>query len=183
MVNIRGKVNRISAESITRELIGEIGKISSNDRLSRFVKEYNKEFKNPRYPYRYFEDVSEPLILRTMKGPLALYALALNGQVIIDLATILEQYAITYISELFSAIPARKKLVEDLVKFRFLNELANHLVTFKIWDKKDADNIEKLKEKKDGLAHKHVKIVSNKFNNGKPISITEIDLYQLTLIR
>jgi hypothetical protein len=36
--------------------------------------------------------------------------------------------------------------------------------------------VEKLKKARDGLAHKNAEIVSNKFNNGKPISITEIDL-------
>lgn len=177
MIDISGgKVNRISGESIVEDLIAEIGKISGNDRLSGFVKEYNKEFKNPLYPYPYFEDFSEPLILRTMKGPLTLYALALNGQVIIDLAAILEQYTKIYIAELFSAIPARKKLVEDLVEFQFLDKLAKDLVAFEIWDKQDADDIKKLKEARNTLTHKNVDKISNKFNNGKPISITEIDL-------
>jgi hypothetical protein len=45
-----------------------------------------------------------------------------------------------------------------------------------IWEEEDAKAVEKLKKARDGLAHKNAEIVSNKFNNGKPISITEIDL-------
>jgi hypothetical protein len=41
---------------------------------------------------------------------------------------ILEQYAIIYIPELFSAIPARQKLVEDLLQRRSLDKLARNLV-------------------------------------------------------
>jgi hypothetical protein len=59
----------------------------------------------------FFRDVIQPYILTIMRGPLTLYALNMNGQVLIDLAGILERYAIIYITELFGSFPARQDVV------------------------------------------------------------------------
>ena len=48
-----------------------------------------------------FQDIFQPNILRLMRSPLTLYALKKNGHMLIDLAGILERYAIIYITELF----------------------------------------------------------------------------------
>jgi len=74
--------------------------------------DYNKEFKKQELMLpSLFRDVGEPNILRLIKGPLTLYALNMNGQVLIDLAGILERYAIIYITELFESFPARQDVV------------------------------------------------------------------------
>ena len=43
-------------------------------------------------------------------------------------------------------------------------------------DKKDENEILKLKKARDGVAHKNIEIVRKELNNGKPISVLEIDL-------
>ena len=124
----------------------------------------------------FFLDVLQPNILRLMKGTITLYALNMNGQVLIDLAAILERYAIIHITELFRSFPARQELVRDLLERQFLDKLAEHLVTLGIWDKEDQKDAKKLKKARDGIAHKNVEIVRKELNNGKPASIPEIDL-------
>jgi hypothetical protein len=83
-----------------------------------------------------------------MRGPLTLYALNMNGQVLIDLAGILERYAIIYITELFGSFPARQDVVRQLLERQFLDKLAKHLIILGLWDKKDENEILKLKKSK-----------------------------------
>jgi hypothetical protein len=116
------------------------------------------------------------IIRMTSRGPLTLYALNVNGQVLIDLAGILERYAIIYITELFESFPARQDVVRQLLERQFLDKLAKHLIILGLWDKKDENEILKLKKARDGVAHKNVEIVRKELNNGKPISVLEIDL-------
>lgn len=106
----------ITVDSFVSDLITEIqSKTTDSNRLHKFVMDYNKEFKKQELMMpTLFRDVSEPDILRLIKGPLTLYALNMNGQVLIDLVGILEQYAIIYITELFRSFPARQDMVRLL---------------------------------------------------------------------
>src|SRR5215469_7524649 len=167
----------ITADSFVSDLITQIrsGTTDSN-RLQLFVMRYNKEFKKQELMSTFFRDVIQPLILTLMKGPLTLYALNMNGQVLIDLAGILERYAIIYITELFESFPARQDVVRQLLERQFLDKLAKHLIILGLWDKKDENEILKLKKARDGVAHKNIEIVRKELNNGKPISVLEIDL-------
>jgi hypothetical protein len=180
MIRLRSRKggNSITAESFARDLITEIESRISMDsnRLDLFVSHYNKEFKRQEFMNAFFQDVFQPNILRLMRGPLTLYALKMNGQVLIDLAAILERYAIIHITELFSSFPARQDLVRQLLERQFLDRLAKHLIILGLWDKKDEKDVLKLKKARDGIAHKNVEIVSKKLNKGKPISFLEIDL-------
>jgi hypothetical protein len=170
----RDEFNSISAESFASHLITEIeSKISTGStRLDIFVNQYNKEFKTHEFMNPIFRDVYQPNILRLMTGPLTLYALKMNGQVLIELAAILERYAIMYITELFSPFPERQDMVRELVERQFLEKLAIQLIRLGLWDKDDLRDVRELKRKRDRLAHKNVE----KFDNGKTISILEIDL-------
>jgi hypothetical protein len=79
-----------------------------------------------------------------MKGPLTFYVLNMNAQVLIDLAGLLERYAITFMEELFKSLrsvrlfseveQAIKKILEK--KF-FLDDLSKYLITLGLWDKGD----------------------------------------------
>ena len=100
----------------------------------------------------------------------------MNGQVLIDLAAILEHYAIFYITELFSSFPARQDMVRQLIDRQALDKLAEHLITLGLWDKKDKNDVDELRKARNYIAHKNIKKVSEILNNGKPISILEIDL-------
>jgi hypothetical protein len=171
-----------TADSFVSDLITEIqSKTTDSNQLNKFVMHYNKEFKKQELMNKtFFRDVSEPDILRLIKGPLTLYALNMNGQVLIDLAGILEQYAIIYITELFKSFPARQDVVRKLLKRQSLDRLAKYLVILGLWDKKDKKDVVKLKERRDGAAHKNVEYVSNELNNGKPVTVLEIDLVMST---
>jgi hypothetical protein len=171
-----------TADSFVSDLITEIqSKTTDSNQLNKFVMHYNKEFKKQELMNKtFFRDVSEPDILRLIKGPLTLYALNMNGQVLIDLAGILEQYAIIYITELFKSFPARQDVVRKLLKKQSLDRLAKYLVILGLWDKKDKKDVVKLKERRDGAAHKNVEYVSNELNNGKPVTVLEIDLVMST---
>jgi hypothetical protein len=57
-----------------------------------------------------------------------LYALNMNGQVILDLAGILERYAITCIVELFHSFPDRQRVVERLIEKKLLMNSLNFLL-------------------------------------------------------
>jgi hypothetical protein len=167
----------ITADSFVSDLITQIqSRTTDSKRLQLFIMHYNKEFKKQELMSTYFRDVIQPHILTLMRGPLTLYALNMNGQVLIDLAGILEQYAIIYITELFRSFPARQDVVRQLLERQFLDKLAKHLIILGLWDKKDENEILKLKKARDGVAHKNVEVVRKELNNGKPISIPEIDL-------
>jgi hypothetical protein len=84
----------------------------------------------------------------------------MNGQVLIDLAGILEQYAIIYITELFRSFPARQDVVRQLLERQFLDRLAKHLIILWLWDEKDEKEIQKLKKARDAVAHKNVEVVT-----------------------
>jgi hypothetical protein len=88
MIKVQGSrngANSITAESFVRDLFKEIeSKISvCSRRLDLFVNLYNKEFKRQEYMGIFFHDIFQPNILILLKGPLILYALKMNGQVLI----------------------------------------------------------------------------------------------------
>jgi hypothetical protein len=136
-----------TADSFVRDLITEIqSKTTDSNRLNKFVMHYNKEFKKQQLMMKsLFRDVSEPDILRLIKGPLTLYALNMNGQALIDLAGILERCAIIYITELFRSFPARQDVVRELLSRQSLDKLADHLIKLGLWDEKDRKDIRTLK--------------------------------------
>jgi hypothetical protein len=130
----------------------------------------------------HLDDFVESQVLYMMKGPLILYALNMSGQLLIDLAGLLERYAIIYIEELFKSLrsiqlfPAALCVIEEMMEKRFLNELAKHLVTLEIWDKEDIRQVNKLYEKRNLVAHKNTKKIEAILNIGTAISVPEIDL-------
>jgi hypothetical protein len=80
----------ITADSFVNDLITQIqSRTTDSKRLQLFIMYYNKEFKKYELMSTYFRDVIQPHILTLMRGPLTLYALNMNGQVLIDLAGIL----------------------------------------------------------------------------------------------
>jgi hypothetical protein len=174
----RNGPNSITAESFAKDLIKEIeSKISvGSRRLDKFVNLYEKEFKRQESMGILYRDVYLPNILRLMKGPLTLYALKMNGQVLIELAAILERYAIIHITELFSSFQSRQEIVRDLIEKQFLDKLAKLLIILGLWDKEDENDVAKLKKARDGIAHKNLEIVSKELNNGKPVFIVEMNL-------
>lgn len=174
----RNDANSITAGSFAKDLIKEFeSKISvGSRRLDKFVNLYNKEFKRQESMGMLYRDVYLPNILRLMKGPLTLYAMKMNGQVLIELAAILERYAIIHITELFNSFPSRQEIVRELLEKQFLDKLAKQLIILGLWDKEDENNVSKLKKARDGIAHKNLEIVSKELNNGKPVFIIEMDL-------
>lgn len=65
-----------------QQLITEISSTSIDvpKRLHEFMERYEEEFKQELANKRLSYDITEPEVLRMMKGPLTLYALNMNGQ-------------------------------------------------------------------------------------------------------
>jgi hypothetical protein len=166
----------MSAEALVNEFVNivksEVSK--SSEKLNKFVDEYNNKFENKTYGGDIY--ILSQVILPLLRGCLMLYALNMNGQVILDLAGILERYAITYIVELFRSFPDRQRVVERLIEKKFLNELAELIIILGLWDKSDKKSITRLKKLRDGIAHKNLKIIGNKLNDGITVSVIDIDL-------
>jgi hypothetical protein len=67
-------------------------------------------------------ETTETQVLRMMKGPLTFYALSMNGQVLIDLAGLLERYAIIFIEELFKSLRSVQLFPEAAQAFEEIME-------------------------------------------------------------
>jgi hypothetical protein len=93
-----------SLETIADELTTEIqSKTSTNSttKLKQFSQKY-KEFKTDNFIDKLsMRDYVQYEMLYIIKGPLTFYALNMNSQVLIDLAGLLERYAIIYLDYLF----------------------------------------------------------------------------------
>lgn len=153
----------------------------SSTKLQEFLKKYEKEFKEDLVYKGIVYDITETEVLYMMKGALTLYALNLNGQVLIELAGLLERYAIVYIEELKSLRSVQlfsdgQHAIEEILEKKFLDELAKHLITLGLWDKEDFKEVEKLLKKRNYVAHKNVKKIKGMLSSSKSISIPEIDI-------
>jgi hypothetical protein len=166
----------MSAETLVNELVNTVkSEVSkSSEKLNKFIDEYNSKFENKAYGGDIY--ILSQVILPLLRGCLMLYTLNMNGQVILDLAGILERYAIMLVVELFHSFPDRQRVVEKLIEKKFLNELAELLIMLGLWDKSDKKSITRLKKIRDGIAHKNVKTISKMLNDGKIVSVLDIDV-------
>jgi hypothetical protein len=103
-----------------------------------------------------------------------MYAMKLNGQVIIEIHGILERYAILAIVNLLNSYP-RKFSIDEITERCVLPELAKILVALNLWDKEDIKFVEKLNSIRNVTAHKYPKKVSHKLYSGKNMSFMDID--------
>ena len=169
---IQTKLNvEIMLDEITKQIETDISRRST--KLQLFINAYNKQFR--KYSMDELYDDIMRMVFKGINGALVLYASNLNGQVLIELAGILERYAIVYITELFKSFPDRLLMVKKLLEKSFLDELAKSLIVLGLLDQSDEQGIIQLKRARDGIAHKNVTIISKKLNNGKPLNFLEID--------
>ena len=145
------------------------------------MEKYEEEFKQELADKRLVFDITETEVLRMMKGSLTFYALNMNGQVLIDLAGLLERYAIIYIEELFKSLRSvqlfteAERTIEEILA-KFLDDLAKHLITLGLWDKGDEKQIRELRDIRNYVAHKNIKKIEGILGPNKSISVPEIDL-------
>jgi hypothetical protein len=96
-----------SLETIADELTTEIQSktsTSSTTKLKQFSQKYKNEFKTDNFIDKLsMRDYVQYEMLYIIKGPLTFYALNMNSQVLIDLAGLLERYAIIYLDYLFKS--------------------------------------------------------------------------------
>jgi hypothetical protein len=97
-----------SLETIADELTTEIQSktsTSSTTKLKQFSQKYKNEFKTDNFIDKLsMRDYVQYEMLYIIKGPLTFYALNMNSQVLIDLAGLLERYAIIYLDYLFKSL-------------------------------------------------------------------------------
>ena len=112
------------------------------------------------------------------------YALNINGQVLIDLAGLLERYAILYIEELFKSLRSVElftecqRIIEDMLEKKFLKDLVTHLITLGLLDKEDEKKVKAINERRNYVAHKNITKINATLcsNKEEKISIPEIDI-------
>jgi hypothetical protein len=179
------KIFKTPIKTSIDELVKDIKfkEADSSTRLQKFLKEYEKEFNEDLVNKRLLFDITETEVLHMMKGALTFYALNMNGQVLIELAGLLERYAIIYIEELFKSLRSVQLFtegqyaIEEMLEKKFLRDLAKHLITLGLWDKEDEKKVQKLYEKRNFVAHKNIKKLEGILSsNNKSISIPEIDV-------
>ena len=142
-------ISKAPAKTAIQQLVTDISSraTDSSKRLRVFMEKYEKEFKEELANKRLSFDITETEVLRMMKGPLTFYGLNMNGQVLLDLAGVLERYAIIYIEELFKSLrsvqlfPESKQAIEEILEKKFLEELTTPLITLGGGNPLDNDNI------------------------------------------
>jgi len=107
--------------------------------MDEFINAYNKQFR--KYSMDELYDDIMRMVFKGINGALVLYASNLNGQALIELAGILERYAIVYITELFKSFPDRLLMVKKLLEKSFLDELAKSLIVLGLLDQSDEQGI------------------------------------------
>jgi hypothetical protein len=168
--------NQITPEGMVDDLVCHIQSMiqSSSKRLQYFIAEYRNQFmKGPDWTFTP-EGLSERDILNLLKAPLIMYAMKLNGQVIIEIHGILERYAILAIVNLSNSFPS-KFSIDEITERCVLPELAKILVALNVWDKEDIEFAENLDSIRNGTVHKNPKKVSYKVYSGKNMSFMDID--------
>lgn len=178
-VNIPNRPVKTAVEQLATEINSRTE--GSSERLQLFVEKYEDKFTQEFVDKTLGFEITETEVLRMMKGPLTFYALNMNGQVLIDLIGLLERYAIIYIEELFKSLrsiqlfPEPERTVEEFLEKKFLDDLAKHLITLGLWDKGDEKEIRELRDIRNYVAHKNIKI-ERTLGSNKKISVPEIDL-------
>jgi hypothetical protein len=154
----------------------------SSKRLQVFMEKYEKQFKQELAHKRLSFDITETEVLRMMKGPLTFYALNMNGQVLIDLAGLLERYAIIFIEQLFKSMrsvqlfPEAAQAFEQIMEKKRMDDLARHLIVLGLWDEGDEERVDKVYQKRNYIAHKNIKSIELMLSSNKSVSVPEIDL-------
>jgi hypothetical protein len=152
-------------KTIVDEVIAETkSKIAgSSTKLQIFVEEYDRQFGERHFLDSLTFHYTQTEVFHIIKAALTFYALNMNGQVLIDLAGLLERYAILYIKELFKSLRSvqlfadGQRVLGDVLEKKSLKELAKHLVTLGLWDKEDKKEADRLYDKRNSVAHKNIK--------------------------
>jgi len=199
----KDRTNRYSRslETIVDELTTEIQSKTtiSLTKLKQFSQKYENEFKTDNFIDKLsMRDYVQYEVLYIIKGPLTFYALNMNSQVLVDLAGLLERYAIIYLDYLFKSLkslqlfPEGQDLIEAMLEKKSLTEVARYLLKLGIWNKDDTKKVKKLYAKRNSVAHKNTRKIeaflessitkSNKDKPDKGISVLEVIRLCLSLI-
>jgi hypothetical protein len=169
--------DQITPEGIVNELISNIqsGIQYGSSILQDFIREYHKQFiKLPDWKFTAAGRIERD-ILDLFKAPLIMYALKLNGQVIVEIYGILERYAVLALVNLFDSDSDRKSTIEQLAQRWSLVDLAEILITLKLWDKEDIEFAKGLREIRNATAYKNPKKIADKVTPGRNISLLDIN--------
>ena len=170
------KEKQESPISINETMAEIMSSLSNNlsiakSRLDRFIDAFNSRFPDNRAEDR---GRAEAITWALMGGPLILYALNLNGSVIIELHGILESFALRD-AIMHIALPSKRVLAFGISERCNLRDSAVILQNLGIFDEEDIKFEQKLTALRNGLAHKNPRRISNMLFSGKRISVLDID--------
>lgn len=149
--------------------------LQAKNKLKMFVNAFNARFPEHSPTER---GKAEAITWALMDVPLTLFALGLNGSVVVELHSILERFSIRETIRHTTNL-SKKLLMSKIFERLTLQDLAPVLVELGYLEKKDLKFIRKLGTLRNGIAHKNSRLISNALVDGKAISFLDID-YEMT---
>ena len=165
-----------STDILTRTVY-KIGTLLSNNssniesKLQKFVDAFNSKFPETDAKNR---SGAEVITWALMDTPLILYALNLNGSMMIELHGILERFAVRETIDHLTT-PANRKIASGLLERSTLRDVVRVLQQLGIFDKEDIKFTEKLTAIRNGVAHKNPRNISKMLLSEKEISFLDIE--------
>jgi hypothetical protein len=113
-------------------------------------------------------------IVWAMETPLMLLILGHNSAAIVELHADLERFTLMELTRQLSKNDAVSDLIWDLINRRTLHQVADMVIQLGLWDKSDKAFITRLKNIRDGVAHKNLELLSKHLRCGKPVKYEEV---------
>jgi hypothetical protein len=165
--------NPIAITKMVHEIVALLSNNLPNieSKLEKFVDAFNRKFPNTNANNR---GSAEAITWALMDTPLVLYALNLNGSMVIELHGILEKFAVRETINHLTT-PASRKIASALLERNSLHDVAGVLQQLGIFDKEDVKFTKKLTALRNGIAHKNPRNISKMLLSRKEISFLDIE--------
>ncbi len=173
------KLFQLNPSELIKNILEELNKSITNtsldslNRLKQFEKKYEIDF--PNHDDIFTRGMADGIIYAIFDEPLTLYALSMNSLCIIELHGIMERSLLREVPSLISA-KGMENHISKLLERKTLLDLSKILQGIKIFDEDDLKLIKKLKDLRDGIAHKNSKLISETLHGSNPQHIHDVDI-------
>jgi hypothetical protein len=108
-----------------------------------------------------------------MEAPLTLLILGHNSAAIVELHAWLERFTLLELSKRLGKDEVARDIIWELIKRRTLSEVTDIVILLGLWDQSDKAFISRLKNIRDGVAHKNFELLSKHIGGGKSLGADE----------
>ena len=109
-----------------------------------------------------------------METPLTLLILGHNSAAIVELHAWLERFALIELSKQLGKDEVTRDIIWKLIKRKTLSEVADIVIQLGLWEQSDKAFITRLKNLRDGVAHKNFELLSKHIGGGKSLGANEV---------